>query len=162
VNCPSGEGTRDVQIDLLADRPEFIPLLAEWHHREWAYLRPGFSMRDRVALMQERSCRHELPITIVASSGTKLLGSAMLIAHDMDTHPEYSPRLAGVFVSLTHRRRGIGRALSEHVVHEAARLGFATLYLTLRVLETSTLGLAGLFFGGPVIETPMSRSCHTP
>jgi GNAT superfamily N-acetyltransferase len=124
-----------VQIDLLADRPEFIPLLAEWHHREWAYLRPGFSMRDRVALMQERSCRHELPITIVASSGTKLLGSAMLIARDMDTDPEYSPWVAGVFVSPTHRRRCIGRALSEHVLHEAARLGFATLYLTHAVAD---------------------------
>jgi GNAT superfamily N-acetyltransferase len=53
----------------------------------------------------------------------------MLIANDMDTHPEYSPWLAGVFASPTHRRRGIGRALSEHVVHEAAGLGFATLYL---------------------------------
>jgi GNAT superfamily N-acetyltransferase len=64
-----------------------------------------------------------------------LLGSAMLIARDMDTDPEYSPWVAGVFVSPTHRRRCIGRALSEHVLHEAARLGFATLYLTHAVAD---------------------------
>jgi predicted N-acetyltransferase YhbS len=118
-----------VQIELLADHSEFIPLLAEWHQHEWAYLRPGFSIADRVAMLHERSGRCELPITFVASSGEELLGSAMLIAHDMDTHLEYSPWLAGVFVSHAWRRHGIGRALTEHVVREAARLGFATLYL---------------------------------
>jgi GNAT superfamily N-acetyltransferase len=124
-----GDRTRDVQIELLADHPEFIPLLAEWHHLEWAYLRPGVSIADRVAMLHERSGRSEIPITFVASSGGELLGSAMLIAHDMDTHPEYSPWLAGVFVSPAHRRHGIGRALSEHVVREAVRRGFAKLYL---------------------------------
>jgi predicted N-acetyltransferase YhbS len=118
-----------VQIEFLADHPEFIPLLAEWHHHEWAYLRPGFSMADRIAMLQERSGRHELPITFIASSEEQLLGSAMLIAHDMDTRPQYSPWLAGVFVSPAYRHLGIGRQLSEHVVREAARLGFATLYL---------------------------------
>jgi GNAT superfamily N-acetyltransferase len=119
----------DVQIEFLADRREFIPLLAEWHQREWASLRPGFSIADRVAMLHERSRRSELPITLVASSGEELLGSAMLIQHDMDTRPDYTPWLAGVFVSPGHRHRGIGRALSERVVREAARLGFATLYL---------------------------------
>ena len=118
-----------MKIELLADRPEFIPLLAEWHHDAFGYLRPGFSIAERIALLQERCGRRELPITFIASSGHELLGSAMLIAHDMDTHPEYSPWLAGVFVSPAHRRRGIGRALSEHVTYEAERLGFATLYL---------------------------------
>ena len=118
-----------MQIELLADRPEFIPLLAEWHQREFGYLRPGFSIAERVAMLRERSGRRELPITFVASSGDELLGSAMLIAHDMDTHPEFSPWLAGVFVSPAHRRRGIGRALSEHVAREAWRLGFTVLYL---------------------------------
>ena len=80
-------------------------------------------------MLRERSGRRELPITFVASSGDELLGSAMLIAHDMDTHPEFSPWLAGVFVSPAHRRRGIGRALSEHVAREAWRLGFTVLYL---------------------------------
>jgi len=36
-----------VQIDLVVDRPEFIPLLAEWHHREWAYLKVGSATSTR-------------------------------------------------------------------------------------------------------------------
>ena len=118
-----------MEIELVADRPEFIRTLAEWHFREWAYLRPGDSVANRVQLLQQRSGRQELPITFVASSGGELLGSAMLIHHELDTRPDYTPWLAGVFVAPAHRQRGIGRALTEHVVREAAVRGFLTVYL---------------------------------
>jgi predicted N-acetyltransferase YhbS len=121
--------TRCVDIELLADRPEFIPTVAEWHFREWAYLRPGDSTANRIRLLQERSGRTELPITFVASFGSELLGSAMLIHHEMDTHPQFTPWLAGVFVVPTYRQRGIGRALADHVVREAAARGYSTVYL---------------------------------
>jgi hypothetical protein len=87
-----------VQIELLADRPEFVPTLAEWHFREWAYLRPGDSVANRIRLLHERSGRRELPITFVASSGAELLGSAMLMHHEMDTRPQYTPWLARVYL----------------------------------------------------------------
>ena len=118
-----------MQIELLADRPEFIPTLAEWHFREWAYLRPGDSVANRIRLLHERCGRRELPITFVASSGAQLLGSAMLMHHEMDSRPQYTPWLAGVFVSPAERQRGIGSALTQHVVSEAAARGFSTLYL---------------------------------
>ena len=116
-------------IELLADRPEFIPTLAEWHFREWAYLRPGDSVANRVRLLQERSGRTEPPLTFIASSGAELLGSAMLIHREMDTHLQFTPWLAGVFVAPAHRRRGVGSALAEHVVREAAVRGYPTVYL---------------------------------
>jgi predicted N-acetyltransferase YhbS len=118
-----------VDIELLADRPEFIPQLAQWHFREWAHLRPGDSVANRVRLLRERSGRTELPITFIASSGAELLGSAMLIHYEMDTRTQYTPWLAGVFVAPAHRRRGIARALAERVVREAAARGYLTIYL---------------------------------
>ena len=118
-----------MDIQLLADRPEFIPQLAEYHFREWGYLRPGDSVANRVRLLRERSGRTELPITFIASSGTELLGSAMLIHREMDTHPQFTPWLAGVFVALVHRRCGIGSALTERTIREAAARGYPTVYL---------------------------------
>jgi GNAT superfamily N-acetyltransferase len=118
-----------VEIELLADRAEFISTLAEWHFREWAYLRPGDSVANRINILRERSGRRELPITFVAASGSELLGSAMLIHHEMDTHPQFTPWLAGVFVAPAHRGHGIGRTLAEHVVREAATRGYSTVYL---------------------------------
>jgi len=118
-----------MDIELLADRPEFIPQLADWHFREWGYLRPSDSVANRVQLLRERSGRTELPITFVASSGAELLGSAMLIHREMDTHPQFTPWLAGVFVAPAHRRHGIGSALARYVVREAAARGYHTVYL---------------------------------
>ena len=118
-----------MKIELLADHPEYIPLLAEWHHREWAYLRPGFSLADRVASLHERSGRSELPITFIASSEDELLGSAMLMHHEMDIRPQFTPWLAGVFVAPAHRHRGIGRSLAQHVIRAAKSLGYSTVYL---------------------------------
>jgi predicted N-acetyltransferase YhbS len=66
---------------------------------------------------------------VVACADNTLLGSAMLVAHDMNTRPQWSPWLAGVVVAPEHRRRGIGAALVERVITEARALGFLTLYL---------------------------------
>ena len=117
------------QIGYLADHPEFIPTLAQWHHREWAYLRPGDSVEARTARLRG-SCGHrEIPTVIVSFTGGTLLGSAMLVAHDMDTRMELSPWLAGVFVAPDHRRHGIGAALVHRAVDDATALGVRRLYL---------------------------------
>src|SRR5947208_465610 len=118
-----------VQIGYLADHQEFIPTLAQWHHREWAYLRPGDSLEARAARLRG-SCGHrEIPTVIVSFTGGTLLGSAMLVAYDMDTRMELSPWLAGVFVAPNHRQHGIGAALVRRAVDDATALGVRRLYL---------------------------------
>ena len=76
-----------------------------------AYLAPGF-----------------IPTTFVAV-GDDLLGSAAIVACDMETHGDLSPWLASVYVSDRYRRHGVGSALVRHVMYEAARNGFDALYL---------------------------------
>src|SRR5215470_423527 len=90
---------------------------------------PAILSQIAFGYFKERSGCRELPITFVASSGGELLGSAMLIHREMDTHPQFTPWLAGVFVALAHRRRGIGSALTEHAIREAAAHGYPTVYL---------------------------------
>ena len=118
-----------MQIGYLADHQEFIPTVAHWHHREWAYLRPGDSIEARTARLRECCGHHEIPTVIIAFTGGTLLGSAMLIAHDMDTRMELSPWLAGVFVAPERRCLGIGAALVRRVIDEATALGVRRLYL---------------------------------
>src|SRR5207302_11016698 len=65
----------------------------------------------------------------VASAAGELLGSSMLIAHDMDTRIDLSPWLAGVFVAPAHRHRGIATALVARVVEAATALRFPRIYL---------------------------------
>ena len=118
-----------MRIDYLADHPEFLPTLAQWHHQEWGYLRPGDSAEARAARMQLLCGREAIPTIFIAFSGGTLIGSAMLIANDMDTRRELSPWLAGVYVAAEHRRQGIGSALVARVVECAECLGVSRLYL---------------------------------
>jgi GNAT superfamily N-acetyltransferase len=116
-------------IDYLADHLEFVHTLAQWHHKEWAYLRPGDSLEAREARLRAACGHEEIPTIFVALSHNTLLGSAMLIEHDMETRMELSPWLAGVFVAPEHRRHGIGSALVRRVVECATTLGVRRLYL---------------------------------
>ena len=118
-----------MQIELLADHPEFIRTVAEWHHAEWAYLRPGVPLEARISRLKAECGRREPPVTFIAYAGGQLLASAMLLPHDMDTRPQWSPWLAGVFTAPEFRGRGIATKLTRHVVQHAAETGFKRLYL---------------------------------
>lgn len=107
---------------------QYIPILAEWHHQEWSYLHPGGSIEKRMESMQSFLNDDFIPNTFVAIEND-LLGSAAIVAHDMDTNQEYSPWLASVFVSPENRCRGIGSQLVIQVMNRARDAGIKTLFL---------------------------------
>jgi predicted N-acetyltransferase YhbS len=120
---------KEMQIEYLADRREFIPTLARWHHEEWAYVRSGDTVEARIVRLQGCCGRGCIPLTVIAVSGNELLGSASLIEHDMESRLELTPWLASVFVALQHRRKGIGAALVRRILDEAAALHVSRFYL---------------------------------
>ena len=129
VNDSCYTGAAVMTIEYLADRPEFLRTLAEWQHGEWGHLRPGDTVEARMVRLGGWGERDRIPLTVLARDDAELLGSASLIAHDMETRMELTPWLAGVFVAPQHRRRGIGAALVRRIVAEAGRLKVPVLYL---------------------------------
>jgi predicted N-acetyltransferase YhbS len=118
-----------MKIEYLADHPHALSTLAEWQHREWGHLRPDDSVEKRRDRLQRYSNRDRIPLTVVALDGDEVLGSASLVAHDMETRMELTPWLAGVFVGEQHRRKGIGAQLVRRIMAEAAELAVPLLYL---------------------------------
>jgi GNAT superfamily N-acetyltransferase len=133
-----------MQIDYLADHPHAITTLARWHHEQWKHLNPGTSIEQRIARLHTHLGKGQIPMTFVALCPSEVrcsqpgipvtereifVGSASLIAQDMDTRPDLSPWLASVFVAPEYRRKGIGTALVRRVIQEAARLDTTRLYL---------------------------------
>jgi len=118
-----------MRIEYLADNIALVPIIAHWHHEEWGYFNPGDSVEKRIANLQTHLGRNQIPTTFVFLSGGILLGSASLVAHDMDTRMDLSPWLASVYVTPEQRSRGIGTALVQRVIEEAVELSVETLYL---------------------------------
>jgi|TARA_B100000315_G_scaffold76402_1_gene69872 N-acetylglutamate synthase-like GNAT family acetyltransferase len=118
-----------MKIDTLSTHRNFIPILSQWHHEQWSYLNPSRSVEDRIEEFQQETARKEIPTTFVAMSGNVLLGSASIVAHDMDTRMHLTPWLASVYVTPRHREQGIGSELVKRTVEEAKELGVKTLYL---------------------------------
>jgi N-acetylglutamate synthase-like GNAT family acetyltransferase len=118
-----------MRIEYLADRPDALPTLARWKHKEWGHLRPGDTVEKRQVRLAGTSNRSSIPLTVVALEGEEVLGSASLIEHDMETRMELTPWLAGVFVGEAFRRRGIGAELVRRIMSEAGKLKVPLLYL---------------------------------
>ena len=116
-------------IEYLADRKELLPELAELHFAEWGRLRPGQSAQDRIDSLERCSGKATIPSTVVATDGRELIGSAMLVTHDMSTRKDLSPWLAGVFVKPPYRKSGIATKLIERIEQEAAALETPVLFL---------------------------------
>jgi GNAT superfamily N-acetyltransferase len=92
----------------------------------------GHPLADVERHMGEMAGQNPLPMAVVAHDAGGYLGSAFLIHSDLEARPQYSPWVAAVWVDADKRRRGVGRALVAEAVRNAARLGFAEVYLCCR------------------------------
>jgi GNAT superfamily N-acetyltransferase len=115
-------------IQDLKDQPQYLPTLAAWHHHEWWADNPACSIEQRIADMQAYLSPAFIPSTFIASQ-TELMGSAAIVAHDMDIKQELTPWLASVYVNPAYRNQGIGSQLVKFVMQKAQQSGIATLYL---------------------------------
>jgi predicted N-acetyltransferase YhbS len=138
---------REMRIEYLADNALKVPELARLHFEEWSYLRPGESLEQRIERLKLCCGRNTVPTVVVALKNDELMGSAMLIERDMETHPHLSPWLAGVYVKPRYRGKDIGRTLVKRIEDEAKSLGAPALYL----YSPSTEGFYNLL-GWTVLE----------
>jgi GNAT superfamily N-acetyltransferase len=118
-----------MRISYLADHPRLIPELARLHFTQWAHLRPAETLEQRTRRLEACCGRGGVPSVVVALEDAALVGSAMLVANDMDTRPDLTPWLAGVYVAEDARGLGYGAALVRRIESEAAAIGVERLYL---------------------------------
>lgn len=116
-------------IESIADRSDLVETIAEWHWNEWGHLDPGGSLPSWTEGLRERTCLDRIPTTYVALDGDEPVGSVTLVEHDMSTHQDLTPWLAGMYVKPEHRGKGIGSALVRHLMSKCAEMGIARLYL---------------------------------
>lgn len=120
-------------IDSIADHLDLVETIARWHWGEWGRHDPNGSLEAWTEGLRQRTHRDRIP-TIYVGLGERgrLLGTVALVEHDMSTHVELSPWLAGLYVDPGFRGWGIGAQLTRHATAAAAKLGVTRLYLYTR------------------------------
>lgn len=121
-----------LRIELLADHPDLIDLLAGWHHAAWGHLDPGGMVEKWRRELARHVNRDRIPTAFVAFIGDEPVGSASLSQHDMSGCPDaagLSPWLADVYVVDRFRDAGIGAALVQHAVEFAREVRERRFYL---------------------------------
>ena len=70
-----------------------------------------------------------IPFALVAHRNSAFIGTASVIAADLEERPQYSPWVAAVWVDPQYRMREIGSALVARAVEETFALNFRRVYL---------------------------------
>ena len=120
-----------MDIELLADHSESIPLLADWYVSVWEPYYGVNGPGDARADLESRRNRDEIPIGFVAAEGGDVYGTAAL---DLDAATGLTPSVVGLLVRPSQRGRGIATALLESAESLAMRLGYSRLYVSTAVL----------------------------
>jgi GNAT superfamily N-acetyltransferase len=108
-----------------AERPDLAPATARW--RWEAFFRP---LDDIIAEAQRTAAAAELmPRTFVLLIEGEPVGTASLVAHDLEERPDLTPWLAGVFVVPRARGRGYAARLVVAVEQQASAAGIPMLWL---------------------------------
>jgi GNAT superfamily N-acetyltransferase len=123
-------------ISDLRRRPEFFDTVAD---RIWraSWKGNGTPLAYITGRLTENLNDEPLPIALVAHDGEKFLGTASVIASDLEERPQFTPWVAAVWVEPHARSRGVGAALVGRAARDCFALGIARAYLCARPALTS-------------------------
>lgn len=118
-----------MQYQLLADRPDAIPIVGRWLYEEWGRSIKGNTVEKACDRIRQRVSKDHLPLHILAVENGVVVGFAALKLREMDIYPEREHWLGSVYVPPEHRGNGIATFLIQTVVSLAPRYGVSILSL---------------------------------
>ncbi len=118
-----------MEISPLKNHPDAIPIVAQWLFGQWGAVSHNGSLEKYTRFAQAGANDDGLPLTWVALSGARVVGTASLAKYDIHTRKDLSPWLVSVYVNGQDREQGIGSALVLQVMERARELGLKKLWL---------------------------------
>lgn len=127
------EEPQRLELTVLSQIPEVIPTLAGWFADEW----PEYFEKHEAVAHFEAQARHaeSLPIALVVVANDEPIGTVAIKADSIDGATELGPWLAGLYVHLDYRERGIGSLLVTCATRVAWQLGHEKVYVGTHQLE---------------------------
>ncbi len=129
----------NLRIVAVSDRPELASVVARWRVRAFFDYPGGYTVEEMTALILAPAVS---PIeTFVLFDDDHPVGTAGLVRQDLDTRPDLTPWLAGLFVEPAFRGRGHATALIRRVEAFALAASIPVLWLYTATAEQLYAGL---------------------
>ena len=111
--------------------PQFFDIVAR---RIWqAWWEPNGYPLDHISVrLRDNMADTPIPFALVAHDGAGFLGTASVIASDLEQRPQLTPWVAALWVEAAARRRGVGAALVHRAARDCLALGVERVYLCAR------------------------------
>ncbi len=113
----------------LSDRPDLLPVLAEWYFQEWGRLVPGLTLLDQQQRLEVFLQDGELPLLLIVLDDAVPVAAAQLKFHERTERPERLHWLGGVYVHPEHRGRGLAEKVIRELLARGRALGVRDVYL---------------------------------
>lgn len=124
-----------ILFEYLVDNLEMLPELAKLNHAAWGHFTPNRTFDELCAQMRARANKETLPIHLIATENSQLLGGAILKLQEMPSYPEKEYCLGSVVVKHKHSGKGIGSKLALKICDLAKQRGIKQLYLQTEALD---------------------------
>ena len=118
-----------MELEYLKHRREAIPVVAKWYFDTWGYLMPDKTENEVQNTLEKYLNTDKVPLMLVATEQSNILGAAQLKFREMDIYPEKIHWLGGVFVEKSSRGRGVASAMVREIIEIAGRLEVKVLHL---------------------------------
>jgi GNAT superfamily N-acetyltransferase len=118
-------------ISDLRQQRHFFDAVADRIWRAW-WEPNGYPLDDIRGRVEENLRDTPIPLALVAHDGGNFLGTASVIASDLDERPDLTPWIAAVWVEEPARGHGVGAALVDTAARACFNLGFPRAYLCAR------------------------------
>ena len=121
--------SRAFSVEPLAQRPELVPLLAEWFVSEWpAWYGLGGQGNVTEDLKYFAASDVNLPVGFVVLINGTPVGAGALKTESIPSHKHLSPWAGAGFVVPEERGKGVGAVLLRAMVAHARALGYPYVY----------------------------------
>lgn len=124
-----------MDLVLLADRPQAIPILAKWYFEEWGHEVNENTVGKEISKLEQFLHRDKLPLSVVAMEGDELVGAAQLKFREMSIYPDKEHWLGAVYVASSHRGKGIAAAIIQKTLSLAKQHRIPELFLQTEHLD---------------------------
>ena len=109
----------------IAQKPELIPVAAQWFCDKWHIPVSAYEESMNAALISKTG----VPAWYVILDGKRIIAGLGVIENDFHKRPDLTPNICAVYVEADYRMHGLARKLLNHACAELHAHGCTDVYL---------------------------------